>query len=174
MIKSMYIIGSLRNPEIPVIANTLNSLGLEAFSDWFGAGPIADDSWKEHELLRGRKYAEALKGYSAKHIFEFDKYHLNRCDSALLVMPAGKSGHLELGYASGLGKPTFVLFDEEPDRWDIMYGFTEGVFFSLDAFISEIGEWINDDNPRTKEFTPRRGLGEGRVSDGGRAARLLS
>jgi hypothetical protein len=38
-------------------------------------------------------------------------------------MPAGKSGHLELGYAIGSGKRGFVCFDQEPDRWDVMYRF---------------------------------------------------
>ena len=39
-------------------------------------------------------------------------------------MPAGKSGHLELGYMIGQGKPCFVFFEEEPERWDVMHQFT--------------------------------------------------
>lgn len=125
--KSMYIIGSLRNEEIPEIAKSLRDLGFDAFDDWYAAGPIADDCWKSYEEQRGNTYKDALKGYAAKHVFEFDKYHLNRCDSALLVLPAGKSGHLELGYMAGLGKETYVLLDH-PDRWDIMYQFATKVF----------------------------------------------
>lgn len=141
MIKSIYIVGSLRNPAIPKIANKIEALGIEAFADWYGAGERADDAWKEYEIARGRTYQKALNGYAAKHIFEFDLKHIQRCDAALLVAPAGKSGHLELGYATGLGKPTFYLMDN-PDRWDIMlqFAFVNGgeVFFSekemLDRF----------------------------------------
>jgi nucleoside 2-deoxyribosyltransferase len=47
-------------------------------------------------------------------------------------MPAGKSAHLELGYMIGRGKPCFVLFDEEPERWDVMYQFATAVCFSYE------------------------------------------
>ena len=135
--KSLYLIGSLRNPDIPRIGNRLREeLGIEVFDDWFAAGPIADDSWQEYEKLRGKTYPEALASYAARHVFDFDKHHLNRCDAAVLVLPAGKSGHLELGYMAGMGKPTFVLFDQEPERWDVMYQFAEGgAVFSVDELV---------------------------------------
>jgi nucleoside 2-deoxyribosyltransferase len=59
-------------------------------------------------------------------------------------MPAGKSGHLELGYVSGKGKPTYVLFDHEPERWDVMYQFaTGGVFFSLESLLEGLSSRTN-------------------------------
>lgn len=125
--KSLYLIGSLRNEGIPEISKSLRKIGLDVFDDWHAAGPEADDCWKEYEENRGRTYKEALSGYAARHVFSFDKYHLDRCDAALLVLPAGKSGHLELGYMAGRGKPTFILLDR-PDRWDVMYQFATEVF----------------------------------------------
>lgn len=119
----IYLIGSLRNPELPVIGNALRQAGHEVFDDWFGAGPEADDYWQKHEKQRGTSYYNALHGYAAENVFEFDKRHLNRADAVVLVMPAGKSGHLELGYAIGAGKKGYILFQEEPDRWDVMYRF---------------------------------------------------
>jgi len=56
-------------------------------------------------------------------------------------MPAGKSCHLELGYMVGKGKKCYVLFDKEPDRWDIMYGFATDVFFSLDELKKELEQY---------------------------------
>ena len=35
--KSIYIIGSLRNPEIPLLGNDLRKLGLDVFDDWFSS-----------------------------------------------------------------------------------------------------------------------------------------
>lgn len=114
-----------------------NHLGIEAFDDWMAAGPIADDSWKEYEKSRGHSYSQALNGYAAKHVYDFDKYHLDRVDGAILVTPAGRSGHLELGYVAGSGRPAFVLFDGEPDeRWDVMYQFADAVFFSEEEMIN--------------------------------------
>lgn len=141
--KSIYIIGSLRNQRIPEIGNAIRQLGIEAFDDWYAAGPEADDRWKEYEKGRGRTYGEALLGHAANHVFEFDRHHLDRVDAAVLVLPAGKSGHLELGYVSGRGKPTYVLFPEgEPEeRWDVMYQFANGgVFFSIESFLNELSD----------------------------------
>ncbi len=36
---------------------------------------------------------------------------------------------MELGYILGQGKKGFILFDEEPERWDVMLNFASGVFF---------------------------------------------
>jgi hypothetical protein len=134
--KSIYIIGSLRNPDIPKIGNALRELGHEAFDDWHAAGPEADDKWKEYETGRGRNYREALGGFAAQHVFDFDKHHLDRCSHCVLVLPAGRSGHLELGYFVGSGKPGFVLLDN-PERWDVMYQFATKVFFNQDELIEE-------------------------------------
>lgn len=127
---SLYIIGSLRNPRIPEIAKALRTGGFDVFDDWFAAGPEADDYWQRYETQRGRDYREALQGRAANNVFQFDKGNLERCDGALLVLPAGKSGHLELGYMAGLGKWTGVLFEDEPERWDVMYQFVNQVFLN--------------------------------------------
>ena len=135
----IYLIGSLRNAKIAEIANKLRAVGHEVFDDWFGAGPEADDFWQKYEEGKGHNYKEALAGYAANHVFNFDKHHLDQNDVAILALPAGKSGHLELGYVIGKGKPGYILFDEAmPDRWDVMYLFATGVFFNLESLIEEL------------------------------------
>lgn len=138
----IYLIGSLRNPEIPRIGNYLREIGFEVFDDWFAGGKIADDEWQAYEQLRGRPYDVALKGYAAQHVFHFDLEHIERADIGVLALPAGKSGHLELGYMIGQGKPGYVLFDKEPERWDVMYNFATEVFFNL----PELGRRLQGDH----------------------------
>lgn len=134
----IYVIGSLRNEAIPTIGSTLREeTGFEVFDDWFSPGPEADDFWKKYEEARGRTYEEALKGWAGKHVFEFDKHHIDRSDIGVLIMPAGKSGHLELGYMIGCGKPCFVLMDVQ-DRWDVMYQFADGVFFDFESLVDAL------------------------------------
>lgn len=134
-IKSIYLIGSLRNEVIPKYAEALRKeCGLDVFDDWFAAGPEADDFWKKYETERGNDYREALRGHAARHVFEFDRHHLDRCDAACLVLPAGKSGHLELGYVAGSSKPTFILLDR-PDRWDVMYQFATEIFMNKEEMV---------------------------------------
>lgn len=132
---SIYVIGSLRNEAIPEVSETLRSLGWDAFDDWFAAGPEADDYWKKYEVNRGHGFKEALRGHAARHVYEFDRFHLDRCGAALLVLPAGKSGHLELGYVAGSGKPTFILLDGQDSRFDVMYQFASEIFTNKEEMI---------------------------------------
>lgn len=126
----IYLIGSMRNPRIPELAEVLRENGHEVFDDWHCVGPRADDHWTEYEKYRGRSYKDAMDGPHVWNVFNFDKNHLDASDTAVLVMPAGKSAHLELGYVIGSGKRGFVYFDGEPERWDIMYRFATGLCFS--------------------------------------------
>ena len=108
------------------------------FDDWFAAGPEADDYWRDYEQSRGHSFTQALSGFAAENIFRFDKRHLDRCNAACLVLPAGRSGHLELGYIIGSGKPGYILLEGEPDRFDVMYRFATGVFNSLEELIENL------------------------------------
>ncbi len=143
--EKVYIIGALKNQEIPNIANKISGAGHKVFADWFSPGKDADTEWQKYENVRGRKYRDAIYGPHAVHCFAFDKKHLDECSVGVLVMPAGRSGHLELGYLSGRGKRTYILFDGEPERFDLMYLFADYVCFSVEELIQEI------DNPRKVE-----------------------
>jgi len=134
----IYLIGSLRNEGIPALGNELRQYGHYVFDDWFAAGPEADDYWQKYETQRGHDYREALQGWAANHVFDFDKEHLNASEVGILVMPAGRSGHLELGYLMGQGKPTFILFDKAPERYDVMYRFANDVFFEKKALFDAL------------------------------------
>ena len=135
----MYLIGSLRNPEIPVIGEYLRvGTGFEIFDQWWTASEDADDWLRDYFRFRKLGYKDAIHSYAAKHIFDFDQYHLNRADIGVLVMPGGKSAHLELGYLVGQGKPCYILFDREPERVDIMHNFANNVFFSKEELLNEL------------------------------------
>lgn len=139
--KKVYVIGSLRNSAVLDVTLALEEqLDVEVFSDWLAAGPEADDYWRQYEMARGRTYEEALLGYAARHVFEFDKHHLDTSDAAVLVYPAGKSGHLELGYMVGRGKPCAILLDADYERWDVMLQFADVVSKDLDTVVSKLKE----------------------------------
>lgn len=130
--KLIYLISSLRNPNVPLLANELRKEGFEVFDSWFAPGPQADDYWRDYTKQRGLSYKEALNDWSAKHVFEFDKFHIDRSDIAVLAMPAGKSGFLELGYMLGSGKPGIIYFpdlktlEQLPEDWKWLTGLYEG------------------------------------------------
>lgn len=144
----IYLIGSMRNPKVPVIAKELRSWGLEIFDDWYSPGKNADDEWQAYEASRGRTYKEALAGEHAETVFNFDKRHLDEAEAAILLAPCGKSAHIELGYMIGKGKPAYVLMPGEPERYDIMYKFATGLYTTLDELrralrIQTFDEFLN-------------------------------
>lgn len=138
----LYLIGSLRNERIPKLANYLRgeNTHTEVFDEWYSAGPEADDHWKTHQQSKGLEYQEALAGFAAKNIFAFDKKHLDRSTHALLVLPAGKSGHMEIMYAAyGVGAKTAILLDPEDVRWDVMYQFIPTILTDEEDVLN----WLN-------------------------------
>lgn len=131
----LYVIGSLRNPAVPQVAKRLREAGFLVFDDWYAAGPEADDKWQAYEQARGRTFAQALDGHAARHVFEFDRKNLEKADAVVLVLPAGKSAHLELGWALGQNKLGYVLLPGEPERYDVMYRFADGVYTSIEQLL---------------------------------------
>jgi hypothetical protein len=159
VVSKLYLIGSLRNPRIPELAGRLRKElpGVEIFDDWYSAGPEADDFWKEYEQGRGRNYEEALEGHAARHVFDFDKTNLDESSHCLLVLPAGKSGHMEIMYAEYcVGAKTAILLDSTDIRWDVMYQFIPTIL----RYDNQIAEWINNGEKRYEndlhvEYTQR-------------------
>lgn len=137
-IRSIYIIGSLANPKVMEFAQFLRSKGFEAFDNWISPGPEADQNLLKYTQFKGLNYIEALKDPAAVHVYEWDKSHLDRCDAAIMCFPAGRSGHLELGYCIGKGKKGYIYFEELPTRLDVMYQFSSGLFNDLDALVKEL------------------------------------
>lgn len=136
----VYLGGSLRNPRVREVANRLREKGIEVFDDWASTAPDADDHWKAYEQARGRTFIEALQGHFARNVFEFDKAHLDEADAFVLVLPAGRSAHAELGYMAGCGKRTVVLLapEIEDERWDHMLQFAEYIVSTIDEVVAAL------------------------------------
>jgi hypothetical protein len=136
----IYLIGSLRNPAVPEYAKKFRQAGHDVFDDWHAGGPEADDHWQRYEQARGRDYLDALQGEAANHTFNFDFHHLLCADVGVLIAPAGKSAHLELGWMIGKGKRGYYLLNEPPERWDVMLKFAHGVFYDPQDIIDELAK----------------------------------
>jgi len=142
MPKTIYLAGALKNWEIVTLAVELEKLGFEVFADWMTPGPEADSFLLEYAKLRGWSYKQTLASHAATNTFDFDKKHIDASDIVVMVMPAGKSAHLEIGYARGKDKPGYILFDKEPERVDIMYKFATDIFFNKVDLIHELRRYL--------------------------------
>jgi hypothetical protein len=110
----IYVASSWRNPWQPNVVGLLRSLGHEVYDF---REPIPGDNgfhWREVDpKWRGwtpKEYREGLKHPLAKKGFKSDADALAWCDACVAVQPYGTSTALELGWASGAGKRTAILF----------------------------------------------------------------
>jgi hypothetical protein len=136
--RRIYVIGSLRNTEVPRLANALRANGHYVFDEWYSPGPEADEYWQRYEQQRGLGFVQALQEPHAWNVLNFDKRNIDSCDTCVLLMPAGKSGHMELGYAIGTGKQGHILLNGEPERWDVMYRFAHGVHYDVNQLLEAL------------------------------------
>lgn len=135
----IYLVGALKNKNIPLLGVYLREQGFVVLEDWYSAGEFADTHWKDHELLRGRGYKDALAGEHAECVFQFDKRLLDSSDVAVLVLPAGKSAYAELGYMRGLGRHTVALLDDpNPERWDVMIKFAQHIVSDVTELVTTL------------------------------------
>ena len=70
--------------------------------------------------------------------FRNDFEAMVECDMCILVLPCGRSAHLEAGWFIGQGKPTYIL-GEDPMIPELMYKMADGIAGSLFELLGMIG-----------------------------------
>lgn len=134
----VYVGGALANEDIVRVTQLLLGKGYDAFSEWYTPGREADVLWRDYELALGFNYRQALQRPAAQNTFRFDRDNIDNCNTFLMVLPCGKSAHLELGYAAGIGKDTLIYMPQEPERWDVMYNFAGGIVFNDEELLDAL------------------------------------
>lgn len=61
-----------------------------------------------------------------------DKRWIDWAEGVVLVLPSGRSAHLEAGYAVGSGKHLWIFGELPKGQFDVMYGFARGLFRTED------------------------------------------
>lgn len=92
-----------------------------------------DPNWKSWSPDQFRK---ALENSVAIHGLARDYAALTTCDACVLVMPCGRSAHLEAGHVLGAGgKLIILLADGEPE---LMYGMAHALCISMEEVIEQL------------------------------------
>lgn len=125
----VYVASSWRNIMHVGVCAALKSVGI-AHYDFRNPPGGAGFSWKEvggaplaakgSDLVQTDQYLEMLDHPRAIEGFQADFAAMERADTFVLVLPCGKSAHLELGWAVGAGKRTAILL-EDPVEPELMY-----------------------------------------------------
>ena len=137
----IYVASSWRNPHQPSVVRALSAAGHVVY-DFRNPAPgnqgfawsSIDPNW---QAWTPTEYLAALAHPVARSGFRFDMDALEGCDACVLVMPCGRSAHLELGHAVGAGKKTFVLLDG-PSEPELMYAMTTQIVTSLEQLVAAL------------------------------------
>lgn len=117
----IYLASSWRNKLQPALVATLRGAGHQVYdfrNPPHGRGGFAweavDTGWRG---WTARGYRNALKSPIAQAGFKSDKDGMDWADVCVLLLPCGRSAHLEAGYMAGQGKRVIVFTHdgEEPE-----------------------------------------------------------
>ena len=151
--KSIYVASSWRNTLQPVVVASLRAAGFEVYDfknpphtsgfSWAKVGlehskPLTDKS-SATDLADTAEYLSALAHPEAEAGFAVDYGAMQAADTFVLVLPCGRSAHLELGWAAGIGKRTAVLIVDEQCTPELMYKLVDHVSPSLHDLLGWLG-----------------------------------
>jgi hypothetical protein len=128
----VYVASSWRNPVQVAVCAALRSVGIEHYD--FRNPPDGEGfSWRQVDPSYGEgirakgddhvpveQYLEMLGHDRAVEGYDNDMAAMLQADTFVMVLPCGKSAHMELGWAVAAGKRTAILL-EDPMEPDLMY-----------------------------------------------------
>ena len=140
----IYVASSWRNERQPEVVRRLREEGHEVYDfrnptehvlegdEGFSWHDI-DSDWQAWTI---NQFIDALDHPLAEAGFKSDMDGLTTAEALVLVMPCGRSAHLEMGYAAGAGIPTIVLMaDGEPE---LMYKMATSFAVDLDGMVESL------------------------------------
>ena len=138
---NIYVASSWRNTKQPSVVECLRVAGHEVYdfrnpseSDCGFAWSEIDPEW---QTWGAKEFRANLDHPMSEAGFKSDMIALEWADAVVLVLPCGRSAHLELGWACGSGKRTAILLTGT-DEPELMYKMVDLVSDSL----QEIVEWL--------------------------------
>ena len=133
----IYTASSWRNPRYPDVVKRIVEDGHSVYD--FRNPPdnkaafhwtAIDPNWMGWDA---EKFRELIKHPIAQRGFNSDKGGMDWADACVLILPSGKSSHLEAGYMVGKGKPLCILLDGgEPE---LTYSLASRLCTSVDELI---------------------------------------
>lgn len=140
--RRIYVASSWRNQRQPEVVEALRKRGHEVYDfrnptegDKGFQWSEIDQDWKTWDM---NTYREALDHPIAVSGFRNDWNAMEWADTGILVMPCGRSAHLEAGYFVGAKKDLVILLsDGEPE---LMYKMASAVCLNMDEVLDFLGQ----------------------------------
>ncbi len=137
----IYVASSWRNDRQPEVVAALRNAGHEVYDfkqptegdrgfHWSHIDPEWQ-SWAPHQFKQALNHPIAQTG------FRCDLDAMKYADACVMVMPCGRSAHLEAGYFIGAGKPcALLLSDGEPE---LMYAMADSLLLCM----PDVARWAD-------------------------------
>ena len=140
VIRRVYVASSWRNTIHPDVVAAARSAGHEVYDfknpragDYGFHWSEIDPAWKNWTT---KQYRAALEHPIARNGFKSDWNAMQWADSCILVMPCGRSAHIEAGYFVGAGKRLVILLaDGEPE---LMYRMAGHLALTVEEAVAEL------------------------------------
>ncbi len=135
--RKIYVASSWRNADQPMLVTALRQQGHKVYdfrNPDGGTGfqwAAIDPAWKTWSTTT---YIQALKHPIAASGFSEDWKAMHWADTCVLLLPCGRSAHLEAGWFVGQGRDVFILIPV-PQEPELMYKMGAGVYCCLDDLL---------------------------------------
>lgn len=145
MRRRIYVASSWRNERQPVVVGALRRFGYEVYDFRNPPGRTGfqwseiDPAWQQWDR---EQYIAALEHPIAEAGFRSDFEAMQWADMGVLLLPSGRSAHLEAGYFVGARKPLHILLTEEQEP-ELMYLMAS----SISRSIAELVTWLAHGRP---------------------------
>jgi hypothetical protein len=137
------VASSWRNPMQPAVVEVLKAAGIDHYDfrnppngagfGWEQIGGRAfSDTEPKDAFVKMLEHPRAIEGFDA------DFTAMEKADTFVLVLPCGRSAHLELGWAVGAGKRTAILLDD-PCTPELMYRMVDHLATSVFDLLGWLG-----------------------------------
>lgn len=141
--RKVYVVSSWRNPDfddfVKAIANIRDDDTGKALYEVYNF-KTRGVSYHYSKKESSEDFWKVLGNEEARGIFRRDMTYLRNADIVILLLPSGKSAHLELGFACGLGKDAYVVLNGvfEPEITYLMAG-ESGIVGTMKEMLDRLG-----------------------------------
>jgi len=140
--RRIYVASSWRNADQPAVVASLRAAGHQVYDfrhpapgdDGFHWSEI-DPDWQAWDPT---DFREALSHPIADHGFGNDWGAMQWADTGVLLLPSGRSAHLEAGYFVGAGKPLFILLPPHNTEPELMYRMATRICLGLAELVEAL------------------------------------
>lgn len=142
MVRKIYVASSWRNSYQPSVVRILRIAGHEVYDfrnpepDNYGfRWDDIDPNWKSWTF---ENYVKALQHPIAEEGYKLDFDAMRWADTCVLVLPSGRSAHLEFGWCIGAGKEGYI-FSQENVEPELMAKMATGFCIGYEELLSSLG-----------------------------------